>query len=269
MSKSNRKISSKDVQSILGKNTSTKIRLPLFIKKSNDESAEFYYMGDVQPNHNLVEQTTMKNDKGKDVSVVKIRFDLEDPVPENLYKYITKNESSLIKQESSTSIIETEKKEIDTPIFKIPLYNFYAAAGTFSDMQSEKDYDMIATDLDYDADDYFACKVVGESMNRRIPNGAFCLFKKYTGGSRSGKIVLVENFDFQDPDFNSAFTIKTYSSQKQITEEGWTHTSIILSPNSYDDTFENIVIDESNGENMRVIGEFVKVLSDEQLVLDI
>ena len=41
--------------------------------------------------------------------------------------------------------------------------------------------------------DYFACKIIGESMNRVIPNGSICLFKPYTGGSRNGKIVLVEN----------------------------------------------------------------------------
>jgi hypothetical protein len=45
-------------------------------------------------------------------------------------------------------------------------------------------------------------------MNRVIPNGSICLFKQYTGGSRNGKIVLVEYKDIQDPDFNSSFTIK-------------------------------------------------------------
>jgi hypothetical protein len=49
-------------------------------------------------------------------------------------------------------------------------------------------------------------------MNRVIPNGSICLFKPYTGGRK--KIVLVENIDIQDQDFNSAFTIKTYSSEK-------------------------------------------------------
>jgi phage repressor protein C with HTH and peptisase S24 domain len=67
--------------------------------------------------------------------------------------------------------------------------------------------------------DYFACKIVGESMNRVIPNSSICLFKPYTGGSRNGKIVLVENIDIQDQDFNSAFTIKTYSSEKVVTEK--------------------------------------------------
>ena len=56
-------------------------------------------------------------------------------------------------------------------------------------------------------------------MNRVIPNGSICLFKPYTGGSRNGKIVLVENIDIQDQDFNSSFTIKTYSSEKVVYEE--------------------------------------------------
>ena len=53
MSKSNRKIQSKDVQSILGKRGA--IFLPLFIKKNNDEGQEFYYMGEVTPQLEKVE----------------------------------------------------------------------------------------------------------------------------------------------------------------------------------------------------------------------
>ena len=98
-------------------------------------------------------------------------------------------------------------------------------------------------------------------MNKVIPNDSICLFKVYMGGSRNGKIVLVENFDYQDPDFNSAFTVKTYSSEKIIDEEdGWQHTSIVLRPNSYNQNYQNIIINEENGAEMRVIGEFVKVL---------
>ena len=62
MSKSNRKIESNDVQSIMGKNGD--IRLPLFIKKNNDEGQDFYYMGEVTPELNHVKQTTIKNDNG-------------------------------------------------------------------------------------------------------------------------------------------------------------------------------------------------------------
>jgi hypothetical protein len=77
---------------------------------------------------------------------------------------------------------------------------------------------------------------------------------------RNGKILLIENLDIQDQDFNSAFTIKTYSSEKEVYDENWRHTSIVLRPNSYDDSYKEIIINNENGAQMKVIGEFVKIL---------
>ncbi|WP_417620085.1 DUF3427 domain-containing protein [Oceanihabitans sediminis] len=268
MSKSNRKLNSKDVQSILGKNG--KIRLPLFIKKNNDEGTEFYYMGDINPQRNNVEQTQMNSDSGKKVSVVKIRFDLENTVSDSMYKYLSENmdehNSDTITQKQVDNKTATKQlkmvltEEQTETKHHIPFYDFYAAAGSFSEMQSNKDYNLIPVPERYATEDYFACKVVGESMNKIIANGSICLFKKYSGGSRNGKIVLVEYFDFQDPDFNSAFTVKTYTSQKNVTEESYLHLSIMLKPNSYDSKYPDIIIDKDNAENMRVVGEFIKVL---------
>ena len=140
------------------------------------------------------------------------------------------------------------------------MYNFYAAAGTFSEMQSEKEYTLIEGPVKSSGKGYFACKIIGESMNRVIPNGSICLFKQYEGGSRNGKIVLLEYRDIQDPDFNSAFAIKTYSSEKSILEESWGHESIILKPNSYDSTYKDIIITNENADQFRVIGEFIRVM---------
>jgi len=77
-----------------------------------------------------------------------------------------------------------------------------------------------------------------------------------------GKIVLVENMDIQDPDFNSAFTIKTYSSEKSVSEETWGHNSIILRPNSYDSSYNNIIITDEDAAGMSVVVEFVKILKE-------
>ena len=110
-------------------------------------------------------------------------------------------------------------------------------------------------------EDYFACQVIGESMNKVIPNGALVLFKHYQGGSRNNKIVLVEHRDIQDEDFNSAFTVKTYSSEKIVTEEGWNHTAITLLPNSFDTNYLPISITEEEAENMKIIGEFVAIIN--------
>jgi superfamily II DNA or RNA helicase/HKD family nuclease/SOS-response transcriptional repressor LexA len=263
MSKSNRTMNSNDVQSILGKNGD--IRLPLFIKKNNDEGMDFFYMGEVSPKLNQVEQTTILNDKGKQLPVVKIRFNLATPVTTSMYNYL--HEKSVIK------ITNPEKTGKITPIqqslsFKedlrnpIPLYDFYAAAGTFSELQSEKNFTLIEGPENSAGKDYFACKIIGESMNRVIPNGSICIFKPYTGGSRNGKIVLVENRNIQDPDFNSGFTIKTYLSKKSVSEETWGHTSIVLRPNSYDNLYQDIIITEENAMEMRIVGEFVQTLKE-------
>lgn len=259
MSKSNRTLESNDVQSILGKKGN--IRLPLFIKKNNDEGVDFYYMGDVSPILGKAEPTTMMNDNGKKIPVVKIHFILSNPVSANMYNYLQEKGKDANNNKTKNVIpIHNLSNNIELIKNPIPLYNFYAAAGTFSEMQTSKDYTEIEGPENGKANDYFACKVIGESMNRVIPSGSICLFKPYAGGSRNGKIVLVEHRDIYDHDFRSAFTIKTYSSEKVITEEGWEHTSIVLRPNSFDTSYKNIIIDEEKGAEMRIIGEFVDVL---------
>ncbi len=261
MSKSNRTLISSDVQSILGRKGL--IRLPLFIKKNNDEGLEFYYMGDVTPKLNFIEQTTMPNDSGKLLPVVKIRFNLTNQVNPNMFNYFQqKSKSKILKPNKMGKIVPIQQSLSFEEKFKnpIPLYDFYAAAGTFSELQSEKNFTLIEGPENSSIKDYFACKVIGESMNRVIPNGSICLFKPYRGGSRNGKILLVENREQQDPDFNSGFTIKTYSSEKSVSGDTWGHESIVLRPNSYDTSFQNIIITAENAAEMRVIGEFVKIL---------
>jgi hypothetical protein len=86
MSKSKRKLNSPDVMAI--RNSYNGLRLPLFIKKNNDEGTEFYYMGDVTPQEESFEQTSMPTETGKDVSVVKVIFNMEVPAKHDMYKYL-------------------------------------------------------------------------------------------------------------------------------------------------------------------------------------
>jgi superfamily II DNA or RNA helicase/SOS-response transcriptional repressor LexA len=271
-SKSNRTLGSNDVKAIIREKES--LRLLLFVKKNNDEGADFYYLGNMKPMQERIVQTTIADDKGKKLPVVKVCFKMETPVNKNIYNYIIekphifklpKNKESkkeIIAEEFTTKkIIKIEENQSILP--KIPHYDFYTAAGSFSEMQSNKEFNLIDLPLKYKFnEDYFACKVIGESMNKRIPNGAICIFKKNVEGSRSGKILLIENFDIQDPDFDSAFTVKTYASQKIVTEEGYEHTEILLRPNSFDSSYTDIVVNEDNAKEMYVVGEFVCVLSD-------
>jgi len=97
-------------------------------------------------------------------------------------------------------------------------------------------------------------------MNKVIPNGSICLFRKYTAGSRNGRIVLVEHTSIQDPDFGSGYTVKEYQSKKNVEDDQWSHQSIILKPLSYNLEYDDIVIEEDELSDLRVIGVFECVL---------
>jgi superfamily II DNA or RNA helicase/SOS-response transcriptional repressor LexA len=263
MSKSNRKLASNDVQSIMG--NKGRIRLPLFIKKSNDEGIEFYYMGDVEPQIDKVTQTTMNTDSGKVVSVVNFTFNLSTPVADEMYQYLKEKEKE--KEKETLEVVHPLFDKNDTAANEdnyIPFYDFYAAAGSFSEMQENKDFEMIPVPEKYTAEQkYFCCRVKGESMNRRIPNNSICVFRESLGGSRNGKIVLVENYGQNDEEYNSSFTIKTYASEKRVSDDGgWEHSVILLKPNSIESKFKDIVLHEDDCENMRIVGEFIEILDE-------
>lgn len=144
----------------------------------------------------------------------------------------------------------------------VPLVDIYSAAGNFSDEQiSSEEFEWVELPVNISVrEGYFVCKVVGESMNKKIKNGSYCLFKRDTGGSREGKVVLVEHYKIQDSIFGAGYTVKTYHSTKNITDEGWHHESIILKPESFDSKYDEIVLEGEEINSLRVIGEFVTTL---------
>jgi hypothetical protein len=163
------------------------------------------------------------------------------------------------KTEKETVLLE--ENEVIPYENSIPLYDLKAAAGNFSDLQTVEDCEWIALPKTYKpSTDLFACKVVGESMNRIIPNGSVCMFRKYTGGSRDGKIVLVEHTTIQDPDFGSGYTVKEYRSKKKNEDELWSHESIILKPLSDNIEFQDIILEEDELSSLKVIGVFECVI---------
>jgi hypothetical protein len=63
--------------------------LPLFVKKSDDEGKEFYFIGDLRVIENSFIAQSMKDDDGNDVSVVKMEFTTDVAVKQDLYTYLT------------------------------------------------------------------------------------------------------------------------------------------------------------------------------------
>lgn len=147
----------------------------------------------------------------------------------------------------------------------IPLFNLKAAAGDFSLFQiipeQYQEVEWVALPSRYKASsDLFACKVIGDSMNKIIPNGSICLFRKYGGGSRNGKIVLAQYRSIQDPDSGSGFTVKEYHSIKKYDDDQWSHDSITLKPLSYENNYNDIELIDDPTNPFIIVGMFECVL---------
>lgn len=88
MSKKSRSLNSPDVTAFKNQALSN-MRIPLFLKKSDDEGTDFYYLGELTAISDKFEDSFMQDKDGAQKPVVKMEFLLDKPIEHNLFKYIT------------------------------------------------------------------------------------------------------------------------------------------------------------------------------------
>jgi SOS-response transcriptional repressor LexA len=170
--------------------------------------------------------------------------------------------------------IESFKNEMPFRILKfedvkpyvnsIPLLDIYAAAGAFSELQHHQELTWVEPPFEISANKkYFICKVLGESMNLKIPSGSYCLFRTDEGGSRNGKIVLVQSSHVHDSEFGAGYTVKEYHSKKDLNEFGWKHEEIVLKPRSQSADYKEIKLKMDELTDFKVLGVLERVITAE------
>jgi SOS-response transcriptional repressor LexA len=147
----------------------------------------------------------------------------------------------------------------------VPLTTLRAAAGYWSEEQmSIEGIESIANDwIEYDTTTrfkpgMFVARVIGDSMEPRIPANSYCLFREPSAGSRVGKVVLVWHKGVGDPETGSQYTVKVYESEKLVTEDEWQHTRITLK--SLNPKYEPIELTPKDEGEVRVLADFVEVV---------
>jgi len=144
----------------------------------------------------------------------------------------------------------------------VPIFDIKIAAGDFSKEQWLQDCQYAELPDHFTAKPgFFVAQVVGESMNRRIPNGSWCLFREASGGSRNGKVVIVRSRDIQDSDTGGQYTVKIYRSEKTVSEDSWSHQTIRLEPDSLDFNFKPLILESDTINELSVLGEFIGIIS--------
>ena len=154
-----------------------------------------------------------------------------------------------------------QRNEESTDIHAIPLLDLKIAAGPFGAFQ-HMDTDTtqwieLPDGFKY-SEDLFVAQVTGESMNKKIPNGSWCIFKANPVGTKQGKIVVAQLQDHIDTDTGASYTIKLYNSSNTLDAENELRQSITLSPASTDRSYQPITV--SNGDDVLIVAELVAVL---------
>jgi len=189
-------------------------------------------------------------------------------------EYFHKLASRQLVQDDSTDSEESKAyKGLDLPVVNfeqakpyqgyVPIFDLEVAAGSFSDQQglenpNEHDWVQLPEHINT-TEGMFVTRVVGESMNKRIINDSWCLFKANPGGSRNGKIVLVQHRNIEDPDHGGTYTVKTYHSEKVEEDGELINQRIVLKPETTAYGYSPIVIEEGD-EGLVVVGELLVVI---------
>lgn len=182
-------------------------------------------------------------------------------VAEFIEKCLAVNDIYRIKE----MVVEDYVDEEDKFVKYLPLYSMKAACGYFGDGEDVYEKGWI------DAGKYgrldrnmFVVRALGNSMEPKIHDGDYCIFRSGVTGSRNGKTLLVQHHDYVDGETGGAYSIKQYSSEKSIDRETgeWKNEKITLHPlnNDYDDiVIESFDVDRDN--EYRVVGEFMGIIS--------
>jgi SOS-response transcriptional repressor LexA len=141
----------------------------------------------------------------------------------------------------------------------LPRYSLAVAAGKFldNDPVSEEGWEEAPVGLRLH-ESMFVARIVGQSMEPRIPDGSLCVFRTGAGGgaiagSRQGKLVLVE---YLGGGTNDRYTVKRYFSEKK-SDGSRRNERVRLEP--LNPEFDAWDLDPEE-DRFRVLAEFVQVL---------
>lgn len=156
-----------------------------------------------------------------------------------------------------SSAERVEDEAFDT---MLPVFSLKAAAGYFGEGMTVEEEGWVEVDIGRTLNEkMFVAQVVGKSMEPRISDGSYCVFRAHPEGTRQGKTVLAQHRGIDDPETGGSYTVKQYSSKKVLSDDGsWAHEAIILEPENME--YDDIVITPEEADEFKIIAELIEVL---------
>ena len=137
----------------------------------------------------------------------------------------------------------------------VPVYSLEAAAGLWGPESSPEEIGWAEAPGTSIKPGMFIARVRGHSMEPKIKDGSWNLFRPCPLGSREGRIVLVQFNSMGDPENGGRFTVKKYHSAKTVSEDTWQHEHIELLP--LNPNYGPITVAPHEGPQMMLVGEWV------------
>ncbi|MCX6877619.1 MAG: DEAD/DEAH box helicase family protein [Verrucomicrobia bacterium] len=137
----------------------------------------------------------------------------------------------------------------------VPVYSLEAAAGLWGPETAPEEIGWAEAAGAPIRPGMFIARVRGHSMDPKIKDGSWNLFRPCPQGSREGRIVLVQFNSMGDPENGGRFTVKKYHSSKTVSEDAWHHERIELLP--LNPNCDPISVAPHEGPEMVVVGEWV------------
>lgn len=184
----------------------------------------------------------------------------------NLYRYAQALQVEVKTLFEFSASMEKGKKKLLPPndpraakeAFKtlLPVYSLKAAAGNFGRGVSAEPIGWMEVKGYALGKDMFVAQAVGHSMEPKIHDGDYLVFRSQPEGSRQGKIVLVQYRGPADPETGGSYTIKVYSSVKRLEKsEAEFHQQIVLNP--LNPEYEPIHLSPKQEEDLQVVAEYL------------
>jgi len=143
---------------------------------------------------------------------------------------------------------------------EIPLLGYDVAAGPFDFTQVDRGARYVRPSTRKKLHPgCFVARVIGHSMEPRIPDGAYALFSNRVDPDPTGQIVLAQYGGHIDADTATGYTVKVFRSV--AAPAGATHRwrSAALEP--INPTYPSIPIDPERDHDLRIIARLVEVLA--------
>jgi SOS-response transcriptional repressor LexA len=161
------------------------------------------------------------------------------------------------------TLIPNDDPRVEKERFKtlLPVYSLEAAAGYFGRGKAVELESWVEVEgVGRLSEEMFVARAVGCSMEPQIKDGDYLIFRAHPKGTRQNKIVLAQG-PIEDPELGGPFTVKKYSSEKVVEEDGsWRHSKVTLAPLNKE--FEPIELPvPGDGESeIKIVAEYLGTL---------